>query len=284
MKGKMKQQIVPKRSWKFLIALVLFLMSCQGTLEPEFRPKLVINAEFKAGYPVDSVFVSWTADITKHYDPEAQRVRGATVLLNGIPLQEYADAPGVYYLADTNFVVQTGETYQLDVFAGDEHARALTTVPPSFQFTAVDVQEGDTVHYIPGDSWFSDAFFTLEWYDYNEANIYRVLVDADSATPENFIEDDRDIATQFKGEKENRVDPSIWWVNDQFARINWMYFNFTGWHNVIVSAMDDNYYRYHQGLPLFQVNGRNFNQVVENGYGLVTSSSSDTLRIYLVAE
>ncbi|GEM_PF-2895985 len=266
----------------FLVLVVLMLIGCQESLAPEIPPKLVINAELKVGYPIDSVFVSWTGDITKFYDEKQQRVRDADVRINGVQLAEYDVVPGVYYYPDPAFRVQSGETYRIEVTAGEEHAASTTRTPAPFHLNPIGVQDGDTVQYIPGDSWFSDAFFTLEWYDYDDARIYRIISLADSATEANFIEDDRDVADVFKGKKEDRTNPAIWWVGDKFARINWMFFNYTGWHSIIVSAMDDNYYQYKQGLNFNQNYGQNFPQVVENGYGLFDSSASDTLRIYLV--
>lgn len=264
----------------FLILLGMF--GCEETLEPVIEPKLVINAELRAGDPIDSVFVSWTAEITEYYDPEKQRVSGAEVRINGIQLAEYDTVPGVYYMPDPTFRVQSGETYTLEVIAGDEQASASTTVPAPFQITPIGVQDGDTVQYIPGDSWFSDAFFTLAWIGYEDARIFRIISLADSATPENFIEDDRDVAEVFKGKVEDRTNPAIWWVGDQFARINWMFFNYTGWHSIIVSAMDENYYRYRSGLNFEQLPGKNFQQVIENGYGIFASSASDTIRVFVV--
>ena len=73
-----------------------------------------------------------------------------------------------------------------------------------------------------------------------------------------------------------------WWVADTYARINWMFFNWTGWHQMIVSAMDSNYYEYRNGILFGEQGEQSFNQVVQGGLGLFCSSASDTLRIYLV--
>lgn len=264
----------------FIAAFGLF--ACEETLEPEFEPKLVVNAELKTGQRIDSVFISWTAKITDPYDTEAQRASGAIVKINGVQLAEYGDAPGVYFLDDPNFIVQSGQSYDLEVIAGEERVASSTTVPAPFSFLAEGVQEGDTVQFTPGSSWFSPAFFTLTWYNYPGASLYRIISDADSANEQTYIEDDRDEANVFKGDKEDRTDPAIWWASDNFTRINWMFFNYTGWHNVVVSAMDENYYRYRSGLNFSQFNGQNFNQIIQNGYGIFSSSSSDTIRVFLV--
>jgi len=112
--------------------------------------------------------------------------------------------------------------------------------------------------------------------------VYRIISDADTASDITYIEDDRDEANVFKGDKEDRTNPAIWWSGDDFIRVNWMFFNYTGWHNVVVSAMDENYYEYRSGLNFNQFNGQNFNQVIKNGYGIFSSSASDTIRIYVV--
>jgi hypothetical protein len=266
------------------IVIVFLLLGCEETLEPEFESKLVVNAELKAGRGIDSVFVSWTAEITERFDTGAQRATGATVKINHIQLAEYPTAPGVYYLPDPTFVVQSGQTYNLEIIAGEELVTSSTTAPEPFQFLAEGIQNGDTMQYVPGTSWFSPAFFILTWYNYPGALVYRIVSDADSANKNTFIEDDRDEANVFKGDPEDRTNPAIWWASDNFARINWMFFNYSGWHTVSVSAMDDNYYQYRSGLNFNQFNGQNFNQIIKNGYGVFTSSSSDSIRIYVVAE
>lgn len=269
---------------KLLIVFLttFFLLSCEETLEPEFEPKLVVNAELKTGQRIDSVFVGWTAEITERFDTITQRATGAIVKINDIQLAEYPTIPGVYYLPDPNFIVQSGQTYNLEIIAGEERVTSSTTAPEPFRFFAEGIQDGDTMQYVPGTSWFSPAFFNLTWYHYNDALVYRIVSDADSANQLAFIEDDRDEADVFKGDPEDRTNPAIWWASDNFTRINWMFFNYTGWHTVSVSAMDENYYQYRSGLNFNQFNGQNFNQIIKNGYGLLASSSSDSIRIYVI--
>jgi len=266
------------------LALGVVLLSCENTNEPKFERKLVINGEIKAGQSIDSIFVSWTEDITEKYDDSW--AAGATVTINGIPLNEHSNFKGAFYF-DPNYAVQPGDTFLIEAAADGERVTSRTIVPQSFQFNAIGVQEGDTVEFIPGDSWVSDAFFTLEWQNYHDSQvqIYRVTSLADTATAENFIDDDRNIADLLKGDPEDRENPSIWWASNTFryARINWMYFNWTGWHSIIVSAMDQNYYKYREGI-LFneQRPGEEYNQIVKGGYGLFCSSASDTIRVFIV--
>lgn len=266
----------------FVLLALIFFWQCENPNSYTYQRKLVINGELIAGQAIDSVYVTWSTDITERYDTEAQRVHNADVRINGVKLREYPDARGVYRYPDPNFRVQSGETYRIVVRAGSEEAYSETTVPPPFHFNAVGVAGGDTVKYVPGNSWFSDEFFRLEWYTYTASKIYRIISLADSATPENFIHDDRTEANVFKGKEEDRKNPSIWWAGENFTPINWMYFNWTGWHSIIVSAMDENYYNYRNGLIVGEQRGQNFYSVVTNGYGLFCSSASDTLRIYLV--
>ncbi|GAB4338705.1 MAG: hypothetical protein Kow0037_22920 [Calditrichia bacterium] len=271
-----------KKICHLIILISLFaIVGCENGTEFRFEPKLVINGELRAGHTIDSVFVSWSSDIRDRYDTFAQLVHNAEITLNGVALREYPNRWGVYFYPDRSYRVESGRQYKLVVRAGGETAEATTTVPAPFSFLPIGVNDGDTVQYIPGDSWFSDAFFLLDWSKSGERPIVRITCKALTPTPQNFIEDDRDEAIMFKGEKEDRVNPSIWWYGGTYARINWMYFNWRGWHTIVAAATDSNYYKYRQGLLMGVQNGQNFNNVVKNGYGLFYSSAADTLHIYL---
>lgn len=261
--------------------LAVILVNCENPTAYQFHPQLTLNAELKAGFPIDSVFLSWSTAITERYDTEDKKVSGADLTINGIHLLEYSGARGVYYYPDRNYVVQEGMTYTIKVKAGNDSVSSVTTIPPRFRFAPLGVANGDTIQYVPGTSFFSDEFFTIVWPDYQSSRIYRIISLADSASETNFIDDDRPEAKIFKGKKEDRKNPGMWWVADQYVRINWMYFNWTGWHSIIVSAMDENYYYYRNGILFGEQDGQNFNEVVKGGLGLFCSSASDTLRIYV---
>jgi Domain of unknown function (DUF4249) len=275
------------RSYKIpgLLAIGLLLLGmsgCENPTEYEFIPQLTLNAELKAGYPIDSIFVSWSADITERYDTDEQKVTGAQVTINGVNLLEYPAAKGVYYYPDTSYRVQSGEVYEIKIRSGSDSLSSVTSVPASFRVTPVEISDGDTVQYVPGTSFFSNEFFNVVWSGYEDSKIYRIISLADTATDANFIVDDRPEAEVFKGEVQDRKNPSIWWVADEYVRVNWMFFNWTGWHSIIISAMDENYYEYRNGILFGEQSGQNFNEVVKGGLGLFCSSASDTLRIYLV--
>jgi hypothetical protein len=268
-----------------ILGFGIIFLSCESTNEPKFERKLVINGQLNAGNPIDSIFVSWTEDITERFNDSW--AEGATVTINGVQLSEYSNFKGAFYYPDTTYRVLAGQTYSLEAAADGERVTSETTIPQTFQFTPIGVQNGDTVEFVPGDSWVSDAFFTLEWPSYNDPDveIYRITSLADTAAAANFIDDDRNIADILKGKIEDRENPTVWWASNdtKYARINWMYFNWTGWHSIIVSAMDHNYYHYKQGI-LFgeQRPGEEYNQVVNGGYGLFCSSASDTIRVFVV--
>ena len=268
-----------------LPCLGIFIFGCDSAVEPKFIPGLVVNGQLTAGHTIDSIYISWSEDITEVYDNS--QVSNALVTINGKQLLEYKNNKGVYYLPDRSFIVQSGKIYHLEVEANGKKVTSDTKVPALFNFTSSDVQNGDTVLYIPGNSWVSDAFFTLQWLSYNDPDvlIYRILSFAEETTPENFIQDDRAITDLLKGADRIEINPLLWWTSDDFkyARINWMYFNWRGWHSVIVSAMDENYYLYRNGV-LFgeQRSGQQFNQVVVGGYGLFCSAADDTIRVFIV--
>jgi len=266
----------------YMSMLLWVISGCENPSEYEFIPQMTLNAELKAGFPIDSVFVSWSANITERYDTDEQKVTNAQVTINGVNLLECPEAKGVYYYPDTSYRVQSGEVYEIKIRSGSDSISSVTVVPASFQITPVEISDGDTVQYIPGTSFFSDEIFNVVWSGYQGSEIYRIISLADVATDANFIVDDRPEAEVFKGEAEDRKNPSIWWVADEYVRINWMFFNWTGWHDIIISAMDDNYYQYRNGILFGEQGGQNFNEVVKGGLGLFCSSASDTLRIFLV--
>lgn len=278
-------KIMRKSVGLVLLLFGLLLWGCEGTVKPEFVPGLVVNGQLTEGYPVDSIFVSWSEDITERYDDS--QVRGAKVSLNDRQLLEYREAPGVYYLPDTTLLIRSGQTYHLKVEAKGHTVTSDTKVPQPLQISSTDVQDGDTVQYVPGDSWLSDAFFTLQWPNYSdpEVLIYRITSLAEQATPENFIVDDRAVADILKGENRDKENPVMWWSSNdlKYVHINWMFFNWRGWHTIIVSAMDQNYYNYRNGVVFGEQRpGEEFNQVVKGGYGLFCSAANDSIRVFIV--
>jgi hypothetical protein len=264
--------------------LVPFLISteCEDTTLYQFQKKLVVNAQLVAGQPLDTVYVTWSAQITERYDTFQQRVQNAEVKLNGIRLEEVSYIPGAYIYPDRYAKVVSGKTYRLEVWKDTEQVFSETTVPPPFHFSSTDVSPGDTVKYVAGTSWISPQFFLLEWTGYKFSKIFRISSLALNPTDTNFINDERTEANIFKGQKEDRENPTIWWVAESYARINWMYFNWIGSHQIVIAAMDENYYKYRSGLLFGEQSGQNFNTVVQNGYGLFASSANDTINIFIV--
>ena len=142
-----------------ICCLALLMLGCDTTTEYQFDPQITVNGELKAGFPIDSISLIWSADIVERYDTPEQLISGADVRINGMNLVENPNYKGFYYYPDTTFLVQSGETYRLEINTGSDQVYSETTVPEPFQMTALGVSEGDTVQYIPGTSWFSEEFF-----------------------------------------------------------------------------------------------------------------------------
>ena len=120
-----------------VLGFILLMLGCDNTTEYEFIPQLTVNGELKAGYPIDSISLTWSADITERYDTPEQLVSNADVRINGMTLMEYSNFKGVYYYPDTTYLVQNGETYRLEINAGGDQVYSETTVPEPLQFTAL---------------------------------------------------------------------------------------------------------------------------------------------------
>lgn len=124
------------------VLLVAALAGCDGQLEGDFTPRLVVSATLGVGEPLPPVSLSQTSPLLERYDPEAVAVRDAqlTVTLlapDGSPEQvvpyRFATAAPVY-LPDVSPVpvVLPGRTYRLDVQARETLA-ATTTTPPRLE-------------------------------------------------------------------------------------------------------------------------------------------------------
>lgn len=117
------------------------LAGCDGQLEGDFTPRLVVSANLGAGQPLPAITLSETSPLLEPYDQAALAVRDARVTVtllaaDGTDQETYAYAfnssTGTYLLGiGASSAVPTvlpGRTYRLDVQARDV-LTATTTVP-----------------------------------------------------------------------------------------------------------------------------------------------------------
>ncbi|MEM1117058.1 MAG: DUF4249 family protein [Bacteroidota bacterium] len=127
-------------------AVALVLAGCDGTVDDDFEPQLVVSAFLGAEEPLPPVSLSETAPLLDPFDPEAVAVSGATVSVSLLAadgsvetVYPYEAGPevGLYLpLSSLPFDLQVlpERTYRLDVTGPDgDVLTAETTVPPKYR-------------------------------------------------------------------------------------------------------------------------------------------------------
>ena len=137
---------------RFLAALVAalgVLAGCDGQLEGDFTPKLVVSANLGAGEGLPPIRLTESAPLLEPFDLDAQTVRDARVTVTLLAADGSAEVAIPYrfaeqaltYLPDVAPVpnVIPGRTYRLDVQA-HETLTATTTVPRQLEVVAAPAE------------------------------------------------------------------------------------------------------------------------------------------------
>lgn len=121
-----------------LLALGLFV-GCDGAIESQFTPQIVVHGFIYPGEGIDSVILHWTTEFTKEFNDSASAITDAIVTVS-VDGQDYtltpiAGRPGRYSLPKSTLTVEGGKTYLLTVKAGGQTATSATLVPMPIQIT-----------------------------------------------------------------------------------------------------------------------------------------------------
>ena len=126
-----------------LLVLALSLAACDGTLDDDLDPQIVVSASLGAGDALPTVYLSRVSPLLEPYDPGALTVAGATVTVTLLAADgsdeqtvEYIGGGGASYVPAERPTVLPGRTYRLDVVAGQDRLTALTTVPRLVELVA----------------------------------------------------------------------------------------------------------------------------------------------------
>jgi hypothetical protein len=122
-----------------LLLGVLLFIGCDGAIESQYTPQIVIQGFIYPGEGIDSVILHYTTEYTQVFSDSASAIEDAIVTVNvdgtDHTLQKIPGLFGRYYLPKSELTVQGGKTYVLTVKAGGVTATASTIVPMPISIT-----------------------------------------------------------------------------------------------------------------------------------------------------
>ena len=124
-----------------LLILITGIIGCDGAIESQYTPQVVVEGFIYPGSGIDSVILHYTTPFTSAYSDSAYAITGADVrvTVDGV---EHQLLPGVrrgrYFLPVSDLIIQGGKTYLLTVKTGNTIVTASTTVPMPIKYINID--------------------------------------------------------------------------------------------------------------------------------------------------
>ena len=125
-----------------LCLLTLAAAGCDGSVDDDFTPQLVVSAFLGTAEPLPEARLARTTRLTAVFDPAAAAVEGAEVTITllapdgsdeAVYAYTYSGKLGLYLPDDREATVLELRTYRLDLTGPDgERLTAQTTVPPDY--------------------------------------------------------------------------------------------------------------------------------------------------------
>ncbi len=276
-----------------LLIGLLTITGCENPSDPEqFDPRIVLDAYLSIGDTV-AANLSWSQSVMDVYDPLVTAIPDARVIayIDNVPdtLQYRFESRPTYtiihgdtvrdtlrysrYYSRTQIVHST-TSYRLVATLPDGRAAYGETRSPSpFRMISdsTTVRSGDTISFGHGYG----ARMKLKWQpDALAQQYWLVAVCHDTTAPKLRTE-----SGMGHGEDPDRT--SYWTQDASDAFVPWFFFNYTGWHTVLVYNIDQAFKRY-----LWTLN-RNLDQAdktemnVVGGLGVVTAFGCDSVRVFI---
>lgn len=268
------------------IAISIFILALAAAcsdegLDPAETNEVIIEGYLFAGASIDSLKVSQLIPFITDED-ESYEITDANVNIrwagNSFKLTPSQKNPGNYFYEDTDLRIVEGETYELNVEYFDKLVTASTTVP----VRPVDLEVSmDTLEIEPIDD-FQDIFNqaeaeALEIYWSNDvADYYYVLLENIEADPE-------DINTlDFDGFGDRNFSFVTEPTNLDVYNVNVFSLTQYGTYRAVVFHVSQEYVDLYETA---EQDSRNLTEPlsnIENGLGIFTSFSSDTIYFEIV--
>jgi len=139
------------------IAAAILIFGCEEPISSSrYQKEAVVNATLFGNQNIDSLWLNWTGEVDKYYDPKALAISGATVIVTGVDIP-FTDTlaydnnnPGRYYSIDSLKTITPAKTYRLYIKTPDPDSRIITaetTVPDTFRIIESTIQNNSTIEY-----------------------------------------------------------------------------------------------------------------------------------------
>lgn len=277
-----------KRNITIFLMLALFGTGCsENGVEPGYNEQVVVSAYLYTGQPIDSVKLSRTFGIHDQYTSKDAAVSGAKVTISTedqmYALKEYANKKGAYYLPDTSVKVLAGETYQLEVKAGDHELYAETTAPEPVRISELNA---DTLEFLD-----EQKRFILQWRNNSDPAGYLISTRAIPEPEPPYIDRLGDFKAdgivdfqlaQFDGDTLKAFNPQSSYGMaglETSAELPWFMFSWYGEYQVNLYAMNKELMDVltgGQGNTLEPLKSN-----ISGGLGIFTAVSMDTVRVFV---
>ncbi len=124
-----------------ILILSSFLAGCDGAIESQYTPQVVVEGFIYTGGGIDSVILHYTTPFTESYNDSVFAITGADVRVSD-GVKEFILLPGNqkgrYYLPSDQLTVEGGKTYTLAVKTGNQIVTANTTAPMPIKYIDLD--------------------------------------------------------------------------------------------------------------------------------------------------
>lgn len=297
--------------FSFALASGLALAGCGlDSVGPAPREQLIIQAFLSPDAAVDNIRLTRTMDPGTYYEGITQTpVSGALAILrHGTSVDTLTElTPGVY--GKPSLIVQAGQTYAIEVAQGVHLLTATTTVPTPISTTSQIngvpsryILAADTLLF-PKEYAYPDSFpdrasispkpFRVVWTPSSGIAGYQIAITARDTTGTGFLRVD-DYEDWKKGDfrnvfaRQRQMTLTYPAFPDSLSSdLFWVGFKYQGPYDIIVFAMDRNFFNYFMSSGGGNT-GADYDTGVANyvrgGLGVFGSYAADTVRTFIKPE
>jgi hypothetical protein len=268
----------------FYLILIAINACYEPPTKPQFKETIILSGYLYVGQSVDSIFVRKSLPIGIPYSNTRAAVSGAIVTLKTnsqqFSLSEYPEYPGVYFVPAEEHVVSAGETYEINVQAGNHQVQASTIAPEQISINLLSDNQRS----------YLGSPFKIIWNQVEGAKGYLVTTIADPPYDnrvhiEGFLDSTdviEDSLTAF-----SPVSNFSMGDRDLFLEIPWFMFWYYSDYTIKVYAADQNLYDLSSSQVMYAAQSSEYEQPnynIRGGIGIFSAVSVDSVRVKVLRQ